>query len=84
MTSTFKMRERERERERAQERELDALFCSVLCLFLKAGVLLLCYVLVILAQKPVVLFGTKANNADPDQTLQKAASDQGFHSLLTY
>ena len=27
--------------------------------------------------------GTYANNADPDQTLQNAASDQGLHCLLT-
>ena len=27
--------------------------------------------------------GTEANNANPDQTPQNAASDQGFHCLLT-
>ena len=30
----------------------------------------------------VSLFGTKANSADPDQTPQNAASDQGLHCLL--
>ena len=29
------------------------------------------------------LFGTYANSADPDQTPQDAASDQGLHCLLT-
>ena len=33
--------------------------------------------------EPSVLFGTSANSAEPDQTPQNAASDQGLHCLLT-
>ena len=30
-----------------------------------------------------IVFGTYANSADPDQTPQNAAPDQGLHCLLT-
>ena len=33
--------------------------------------------------KPSILFVGYANSADPDQTPQSAASDQGLHCLLT-
>ena len=33
--------------------------------------------------KPSVFWGTKANKADPDQTPQNEASDQGLNCLLT-